>query len=284
MGQVTARLAQLDQGLQALAALVHFLFGQDRFVQAEFLHQGALFRLADFHAQGLGLLDAFGWRGFGLAFEVSFDVTQILVHALVGGLVLFLGATLGALGGGLGRFVCGSFFGCGFLGRGFFGAGSGGFFGGLLHLGFDLFSLGFGFGGLFGLGGLGGRFLGRHGGSFLHGLGRCCGLAGCLDSRFLGRHGSSLHHRFFGRCGFGSGFGSSLGSGFGFGSSLDGLLRLLSGHGTTSGHQKTDTKHGHSQRQNSRRGLGWDTDENPIWGFFCGRQGGGRSFGMQSLR
>ena len=54
--QVAARLAQRDQRLQALAALGHFLFGQDGFVQAEFLHQGAFLRLADLHAQRLDLL------------------------------------------------------------------------------------------------------------------------------------------------------------------------------------------------------------------------------------
>jgi hypothetical protein len=54
--QVAARLAQRDQRLQALAALGHFLFGQDGLVQAEFLHQGAFLRLADLHAQRLDLL------------------------------------------------------------------------------------------------------------------------------------------------------------------------------------------------------------------------------------
>ena len=54
--EVAARLAQRDQGLQALAALEHFLFGQDGLVQAEFLHQGPFLGLADLHAQRLDLL------------------------------------------------------------------------------------------------------------------------------------------------------------------------------------------------------------------------------------
>ena len=53
--QVAAGLAQLDQGLQALAALGHVLFGQDGLVEAELLHQGAFLRLADLHAQRLDL-------------------------------------------------------------------------------------------------------------------------------------------------------------------------------------------------------------------------------------
>ena len=56
MCQVAARLAQLDQGLQAQAALENVFFGQHRFVQAELFHQGAFLRLADFHAQWLDFL------------------------------------------------------------------------------------------------------------------------------------------------------------------------------------------------------------------------------------
>ena len=74
--QVAARLAQRDQRLQALAALGHVFFGQDGFVQAEFLHQGAFLRLADLHAQRLDLLGASRTTGSPIG-EVGLDVGQV---------------------------------------------------------------------------------------------------------------------------------------------------------------------------------------------------------------
>src|SRR5690606_7756801 len=97
-------------------ALGHVFFGQDGFIQAEFLHQGPLLGLADLHAQGLDLL---GWRGLGsrrgfrlgFTLQVGLDVRQVGVVVELGlGLAfgLALGSGLGAcgtlgLGGGLGR-------------------------------------------------------------------------------------------------------------------------------------------------------------------------------------
>ena len=202
MREVAARLAQLDQGLEARAALGHVFFGQDGFVQAEFLHQGAFLRLADLHAQGLDLLDR--GRGFGgflhFAFQVGFDVRQVGVVGVRG-----FGAGLGfaaALGRGLGRGgACGLGRAAGaFLGR--FG--------------------GFGFGGGLGAGGLG--FFG----------------GGCLGGRLgHGHSGGFLGHRggcgaLFGRrCSFGGWFLGSCGSGLGGGAGggLGRLRRLLSRHG-----------------------------------------------------
>ena len=120
--EVAARLAQLDQGLEAFAAVARFFFGQDGFVQAEFLHQRALFRLADLHAQWLDLLGRGrgGVNRFGLDFtrQIVFDVAQVgVVHVAAGRLAVGLGLAA-ALGGGL---VVGSGLGRAawlFLGRG----------------------------------------------------------------------------------------------------------------------------------------------------------------------
>jgi len=86
--QVAARLAELDQGLEVVAPGLGFFFGQDGVVEPELFHQGALFGLADFHAQGLGLFDRLGRltriggavsreRGIGIGAELFFEVDQI---------------------------------------------------------------------------------------------------------------------------------------------------------------------------------------------------------------
>jgi hypothetical protein len=80
--QVAAGLAQLDQGLQARAALGHVFFGQDGFVQAEFLHQGAFLGLADLHAQRLDLFD----RGAGFVsglFDFAFRSASMSDRSVV---------------------------------------------------------------------------------------------------------------------------------------------------------------------------------------------------------
>jgi hypothetical protein len=74
--QVAARLAQLDQGLQALAALGHVFLGQDGLVQAEFLHQRAFLGLADLHAQRL---DLFGRLGHRFTDQVGFDIAHVQI-------------------------------------------------------------------------------------------------------------------------------------------------------------------------------------------------------------
>jgi len=249
VGEVAAGLAQFDQGLQALATLLHLGFGQDGFVQAEFLHQGPLFGLADLHAQGLDLFaclrDVVSDR---FALQIVFEFGQFIFDAGLGDAAFLFGATLGTRDG---------FFGCSFLvfDRGCcFGCfgGFGRFF--YFHVGGSVF----GFGGGFFLDGFG--FLGGHGGGFLHrlgrggrgfrgfDLGRCClgghfarRFGGCFGRHFGGHLGRCFSGRF--RCCFGlgdgrGGFGSSrLGYGFGLGRGLGRLLRLLSGHG-----QPRDTK------------------------------------------
>ena len=75
MRQVTARLAQFDQRLQALAALDQVLFGQDGLIQAEFLHQGPFLGLADLHAQRL---DLFAIDEGRFLRELGHDVLQVL--------------------------------------------------------------------------------------------------------------------------------------------------------------------------------------------------------------
>ena len=91
MRQIATGLAQFDKRLQAQPALGQVFFGQDRFVQAELLHQRALLGLADFHAQRLDLL-ASGRRLLG---EFRDDVLQVVHRAgcLAG---LGLGPALGA--------------------------------------------------------------------------------------------------------------------------------------------------------------------------------------------
>jgi hypothetical protein len=215
--QVAARLAQLDQGLQALAALGHVFLGQDGLVQAEFLHQRAFLGLADLHAQGL---DLFGRLGHRFTDQVGLDIAHVqIVGRYAGGSHLGLASALGAGGrrlGGLGRtarlFLDGlDGFGSrgggllGFLDRGFCGGldgGLGGWLGGGCSLGWRL-RCGHGSGFRFGLGGW----------RRLHGLGRGRGRSGR----------AGLRGRF---CGL-----------FRDGCGRDGLLGLLSGHGTTSGHQ-----------------------------------------------
>ena len=52
----------------------------------------------------------------------------------------------------------------------------------------------------------------------------------------------------------------------------------------TSEHQNRQGN-GHSQRQiHPGAGVGWDTDQHPIWASNLQWQDGGRTFGMQSLR
>lgn len=190
--QVAARLAQGDQGLQARAALGQVFLGQDRLVQAEFLHQGAFLRLADLHAKGLDLLDRGrgGGFGFGLAFEVGFDVRQvgIVAHGIIVCAGLGLAAPLGGRlvgsggAGGLGRAaraLLGRFVVSG--GRSGFGAG------GLL----EFFG---GFGLVRGLvHGHGMDFLGgwSSGGQGLLGLGRC-GFGSRFEAAFAAEPGADL--------------------------------------------------------------------------------------------
>ena len=161
VGQVAARLAQLDQLFQALAAGVHFFFGEHRLIQAEFLHQGAFLGLADFHAQGFDFFHTFGrggGLGFGLQLQVGFDVAQIGI-VIQGRFAFAFGTALGAglVGIGGGRFggFCrfGGFFGCsGFFGWFFFRCSvchdlggyrffAGGFFGGRFFCGNNGFRL-----------------------------------------------------------------------------------------------------------------------------------------------
>ena len=61
MGQVAAGLAELDQGLEPLATLDDVFFRQNGLIEPKFFHQGPLFGLADFHAQGLDLLACRNW-------------------------------------------------------------------------------------------------------------------------------------------------------------------------------------------------------------------------------
>ena len=205
--EVTAGLAQLDQRLQARAALLQVFFGQDGFVQAEFLHQGAFLGLADLHAQWLDLFDRGCCLGglFDFAFQIGFDVRQVgvVAHVIAGSCGLGLAATLG---GGLGFATSGGCLGraAGLLLGGFFVvSGRGGCLGArrlLLQQFISSFDQ------------LGSTFH-RHVFHFLgvRSLGSNCGLFG----------------RGFGRC-FGSGFGDSLGGGVW--SSLGRLRGLLSGH------------------------------------------------------
>jgi hypothetical protein len=223
LGQVAARLAQLDQGLQALAALGHVFFGQDGFVQAKFLHQGAFLGLADLHAQGLTFSVVSGTGSPARSSSISL-MSMIVGRALtteVLGLAPALGAgfagvrvgsALAALGGRPGFFLTvsmGSGAGaaaflvsltaerCGGL-----DGGLGGWLGGGCSLGWRL-RCGHGSGFRFGLGGW----------RRLHGLGRGRGRSGRAGLR--GRFGTAFRD----------------------GCGRDGLLGLLSGHGTTSGHQ-----------------------------------------------
>ena len=82
--EVAACFTQLDQGFQARAAFSQVFFGQDGFIQAKFLHQGALFRLAELHAQGLGFFCGGFRAGLGscrgvldFTFEVGLDVGEV---------------------------------------------------------------------------------------------------------------------------------------------------------------------------------------------------------------
>ena len=126
VSEVAARLAQLEQRLEVGAAQVQLFFGQNGFVQPEFLHQRALLGLADLHAQRLGLLGCCGCAasGFGLrlALQVVFDIRQIGVVILRTCFFAFgWAATLAARFGGF-RFS--SRLGCGLGGSlGFFGLG-----------------------------------------------------------------------------------------------------------------------------------------------------------------
>ena len=181
VGQVAARLAQLDQLLQALAAGGDFLFGQDGFVQPEFLHQRALLGLGELHAQRLDFLDGGSLlgRGFFCHFlfgEFGFDVAEIFVEIVALGLAATLGGSRGLGSGRLGLAGCcaarGGFLGSlGGFGRVFGGSGRLGARaarGGLD--GFDGFGRGF-FSSC--LGRTGGAGTGSLGGRFGHGFGLC---------------------------------------------------------------------------------------------------------------
>ena len=109
--QVAPCFTELDQGLQAQAALGHVFFGQHGFVQAEFLHQGAFLGLADLHAQRF---DLFASGDLRFTHQIGFDVRHIHVIARFGagtggglGLAAPLGAGFGGrvgfCSGGLGR-------------------------------------------------------------------------------------------------------------------------------------------------------------------------------------
>src|SRR6218665_1478071 len=255
MGQVAARLAQFDQGLQARTAPGQVFLGQNGLVQAELLHQRAFLGLADLHAQRFDLLDRN--RRFGnlldLAFQVCFYIGQVDVvtargrrhgAARVGTLVagkLWLGVALGG-----GRLGCSrsrsSSSGGGSRGRGFFRwsvSGRGGRFAGAGGLAFGQVVGGFGrsdfclLGSIFhghGFDGLGGRC--RRGGGGLF----ACGLRGRR-----GRLGSRGGRRL--RGGAWSRFGR--------------LCRLFSGHGPTS-KSKTDTwKTSTGRRRRHRYRRGW---------------------------
>ena len=171
MRQVAAGLAELDQGLQARAALGHVFFRQHGLVETEFLHQRAFFGLADFHAQRLDLFPAGDFR---FADQIGFDVGHVQVIAgLCTCRCLGLAAAFSA--GFCGRFI-GSSGRC--LGRA-----SGPLFG--LHFSFRNHG--------FGSSGFGGLFL-RFGFGFSGGS-RRCGLGGLLD----GHAGTSGHQKWDGR-------------------------------------------------------------------------------------
>ena len=103
-----ARLAHLDEGLELLAALGDFLFGQGGLVEAELAHQRALLGAADLHAQrrpwacrprrclprrrprprvGFGL-------DIGFGVEFALEVGEVVVGAFQAGLLLRLEAFL----------------------------------------------------------------------------------------------------------------------------------------------------------------------------------------------
>ena len=159
-------------------AACQVFFGQDGFVQAEFLHQGALLGLADLHAQRLDLLGRCRRVGDFLNDffdQILFDVAQVGIVQVA----FFLGGGFGlaaALGGRL-------------VGRGLGGA-AGLFLGWFVGVdsveffGFGLAGLGR-FGGRLG-GGLGRGFVGHGDGGFLLGLRAAALAAGFWAALVLG--------------------------------------------------------------------------------------------------